>query len=321
MEEQRPTPPQSSREWHLIEKLVLSMQDEQKKQRRWGNIFKGLTFLYLFALLLLVVIPRGAGNTLSVAEPHTAFVDVTGVIAPDAKASADRIVTGLREAFESDNARAVVLRINSPGGSPVQSSYVYAEIKRLRGEYPDKKLYAVITDIGASGAYYIASAADEIYADPASIVGSIGVIMAGFGFTDAIDKLGVERRVMTAGENKAIMDPFKPVEPGQRAHLQTMLDEIHVQFINAVKEGRGERIDAEQHPEIFSGLFWTGERARSLGLVDGLASPGQVARDVVGEEKIVDYTPRENPWKQLLGDFGASVGAGIAGSIQGPLLK
>ena len=251
-------PPQNEREWKLIEKLLGQAQDEQRKSRRWGIFFKALTFIYLFTLLVMVI-PGKTGSAVTMAEEHVGIVDVNGVIAPDQDASADLIVTGLTRAFEAENTTAVLLKINSPGGSPVQSNQVYNAIKRLRAEYPDKKVYAAITDVGASGAYFIASAADEIYADPASIVGSIGVIMAGFGLEQAADKLGVERRVLTAGENKDLMDPFSPIQPAHRKHVQTMLDDIHQQFITAVKEGRGDRLKVDSHPELFSGLFWTGE--------------------------------------------------------------
>ena len=249
------------------------------------------------------------------AEPHVAMVDLNGAIMADSPASADLISTGLREAFEAENAQAVLLRINSPGGSPVQSNFVYNEIRRLRAEHPDKKLYAAITDMGASGAYYIASAADEIYADPASIVGSIGVIMANFGLQEAADKLGVERRVYTAGENKDLLDPFAPVKDKDREHVQTMLDEIHQQFIGAVKQGRGDRLKVDGHPELFSGLFWTGQRALELGLVDGLKSPGQVARDVVGVERTVDYTVSASPLDKVLKKFGVSIGDGLGQAL------
>jgi protease-4 len=308
--------PQSDREWKLLEKLLLSVHDESRKQRRWTIFFRLMTFAYLF-LLLVLFLPGRSGMSVPVSGDHVGIVDVSGVIADGADASADAIVTGLREAFDAKDSKAVILRINSPGGSPVQSAYVYREILRLREKHPNKKVYAVITDIGASGAYYIAAAADEIYADQASIVGSIGVIMAGFGFTDAIDKLGVERRVMTAGENKALMDPFAPLEADQQKHVQNMLDEIHRQFINAVRQGRGERLVEGRDKEIFSGLFWTGEQAKALGLVDGLGSPGQVSRDVIGVEDMVDYTPRRHPLDDLLGKLGTQIGQGIANSLGG----
>ena len=252
---------------------------------------------------------------MKVTEEHVGFVTVSGVIAPDQDASADMIVSGLTRAFEAENSKAVVIKINSPGGSPVQSNQVYNAIKRLRAEYPEKKVYAAITDLGASGAYYIASAADEIYADPASIVGSIGVIMAGFGFEEAAEKLGVERRVLTAGENKAVMDPFSPISPEDRKHMQVMLDEIHQQFITAVKNGRGDRLKADTHPEIFSGLFWTGEKAMELGLVDGLKSPGNVARDIVGLEEMVNYSVSRSPFEEFVRRFGVSIGEGLANKL------
>ena len=258
------------------------------------------------------MIPGKTGSAVTMAEAHVGIVDVNGVIAPDQEASADLIVTGLTRAFEAENTTAVLLKINSPGGSPVQSNQVYNAIKRLRAEYPEKKLYAAITDVGASGAYFIASAADEIYADPASIVGSIGVIMAGFGLEQAADKLGVERRVFTAGENKDLMDPFSPVKPAHRKHVQTMLDDIHQQFIAAVKKGRGNRLKVDGHPELFSGLFWTGERAMDLGLIDGLMSPGQVVREVVGEEEMLNYSASRSPMEEFIRRFGVSIGEGVA---------
>ncbi|KZX74610.1 peptidase S49, partial [Alcanivorax sp. HI0013] len=308
MENQSPSSrPGNEREWKLIEKLLGQAQDEHRKSRRWGIFFKILTFVYLF-VLLFVMLPGKTGESMTVTEEHVGFVNVSGVIAPDQDASADMIVSGLTRAFEAENAKAIVLKINSPGGSPVQSNQVYNAIKRLRAEYPEKKVYAAITDLGASGAYYIASAADEIYADPASIVGSIGVIMAGFGFQEAADKLGVERRVLTAGENKAVMDPFSPISADDREHMQTMLDEIHQQFITAVKNGRGDRLKADTHPEIFSGLFWTGEKALDLGLVDGLKSPGDVARDVVNLEEMVNYSVSRSPLEEFVRRFGVSIG-------------
>lgn len=315
MENQSPSQrPADEKEWKLIEKLLGQAQEEHRKSRRWGIFFKILTFVYLFALLSMMVAGRSSSG-LSVVDEHVGVVTVNGVIAPDQDASADLIVTGLTRAFEAENSKAVLLKINSPGGSPVQSNQVYNAIKRLREEYPDKKLYAAITDVGASGAYYIASAADEIYADPASIVGSIGVIMAGFGLEEAADKLGVERRVLTAGDNKAIMDPFSPIRPSDRKHMEAMLSEIHQQFITAVRNGRGDRLMEAENPEIFSGLFWTGERAETMGLIDGLKSPGDVSRDVVGVEEMVNYSVSRSPMEEFLRKFGVSIGAGIASQI------
>ena len=323
MEPEQNGRPQNEREWRLLEKLLLSVQDDNRKQRRWGIVFRVLTFVYLFSILFMFLPSRG-GVQPSLSGEYTAVVDVTGVIAAGSDANADAITAGMRDAFEADGAKAILLRINSPGGSPVQSNYVYNEIRRLREKYPEKKVYAVITDMGASGAYYIASAADEIYADPASLVGSIGVIMAGFGFEDEIEKVGVERRGMTSGENKAMLDPVSPIAKNQKQHVQKMLDTIHAQFIAAVKEGRGDRLKSDEHPEVFSGLFWTGEEALALGLIDGLKSPGQVARDVIGVEEIEDFTARASPLEEFLKKFGVSIGAGAVDALgikTGPQLQ
>ena len=302
-------PPESGRDWRLIEKLVMSLQAEQRRSRRWGIFFKFLTFGYLFVLLFLIRSPIGDGMA-GATGAHTALVEVNGTIAADELASADNLVGALRSAFEAENSRAVVLRINSPGGSPVQSGYVYDEIKRLREEYPDKKLYAVISDIGASGAYYIAAAADEIYADKASLVGSIGVTAAGFGFVGTMDKLGVERRTYTAGEHKAFLDPFSPEREGEVAFWQSVLENTHKQFVEAVKAGRGDRL--ADNEELFSGLVWSGEQALELGLIDGLGSTSWVARQLVGEEKLVDYSRNRSPFQELVDQLGVAVGEGVA---------
>lgn len=292
---------------HLMAELAQESLKERKRARRWGIFFKLLTFAYLVLLLGLLATPAlEEVDGMATAAPHTAVVRVDGVIADDSEASADRIITGLRKAFESKQAKAVILRINSPGGSPVQAGYVYDEMRRLRKQYPKKPLYAVITDVGASGGYYIAAGADEIYVDKASIVGSIGVIMGSFGVVDAMQKLGVERRLMTAGANKGILDPFSPMKEGEKVHLQSMLDAIHQQFILAVKQGRGDRL--KDAPGLFSGLFWSGEQGVALGLADGVGSSSYVARELVGEEKLVDYTVSEN----LLDRFAEKLGVGAA---------
>ena len=282
--------PRSSKEWKLLEKMVMSSQDEHRKARRWGIFFKSLTFLYLFIVLMMF---NWSPSGVSVSDSHVALVELKGMISDDEDASADRLVKGLRDAFEAEHSKGVIIRVNSPGGSPVQSGLVYREIQRLKKKYPDKKVYAVITDIGASGAYYISASADEIYADPASLVGSIGVVSDGFGFVGTMEKLGVERRVYTSGTNKAMLDPFQPEDAKQTEFFATILADVHQQFIDAVKEGRGDRIKDDDL--VFSGLFWSGRQALELGLVDGLASPGQVAREIIGEEKIVDYTPGVGP--------------------------
>lgn len=295
----------------LIEKLLMSQQAEQRKSRRWGIFFKLLTFTYLFALLFLLW-PFGDGLPVS-AEEHTALVQIEGPIASDTDASADRIVGAIREAFENPAAKALILRINSPGGSPVQSGYINDEIERLRGEYPEKKVYAVIADIGASGAYYIAVAANEIYADKASLVGSIGVVSGSFGFTGLMDKLGIDRRLYTAGENKSFLDPFSPEEEEEVNFWEQVLANTHDQFIQQVREGRGDRL--ADNPELFSGLIWTGEQSVELGLVDGLGSASYVAREIVGQEEMVDYTRRPPALEQLMERFGVAVGGAVADQV------
>lgn len=303
---------EDGRDWRLIEKLVMSLQSEQRKSRRWGIFFKLLTFVYLFVLLAILMLPSGKGMKPSVGE-HTALVEIEGPIAAEEQASADNIVGSLREAFEDEKVRAVVLRINSPGGSPVQAGYVYDEIRRLQEEYPDKPVYAVIADIGASGAYYIAAAADEIYADKASLVGSIGVIGGGFGFTDLMGKLGIERRLYTAGENKAFLDPFSPEKESEVQFWEQVLATTHRQFIEQVQQGRGDRLVADDR--LFSGLIWTGEQALELGLVDGLGSASYVAREVVGFEELVDYTRGGSKLEDFIERFGVSMGSGFAGQL------
>lgn len=301
-------PPTSGRDWRLIEKLVMSLQSEQRKSRRWGIFFKLLTFTYLFALLAIVWAPFSDSMGVTTGK-HTALVEINGPIAADELASADNIVGSLRSAFEQEDSVAVILRINSPGGSPVQSGYVYDEIKRLRAEYPEKKVYAVISDVGASGAYYIASAADEIYANRASLVGSIGVVAGGFGFTGIMDKLGVERRLYTAGENKGFLDPFSPEQDQEVAFWQDVLETTHQQFIKAVKEGRGDRLANDDR--LFSGLVWSGEQALELGLIDGLGSASHVARQIIGQEDVVDYTHHKGPLRDLVDQLGVSFGQSV----------
>lgn len=305
-------PPESNRDWKLIEKLVMSLHAEKKRSRRWGIFFKLLTFIYLFALIVMIRSPIGEGMGV-VPEQHTALVELNGPIAADELASADNLVGSLRAAFEAENSKAVVLRINSPGGSPVQSGYVYDEIQRLRQEYPEKKVYAVIADVGASGAYYIAAAADEIYANRASLVGSIGVVAGGFGFNALMEKLGVERRLYTAGENKAFLDPFTPEREEDVEFWRSVLENTHEQFIAAVKNGRGDRLANDE--KLFSGLVWSGEQALELGLIDGLGSSSWVAREVVGAEELVDYSRGPSPFQQFVEQLGVSFGEGVAAHL------
>jgi protease-4 len=304
----RKRPPFDERE--LVHRLAFAALNEQRRSRRWGVFFKLAGLAYLVWVTTLLWFGEGLElEAIGKTKDHTALVDVEGIIAPGESASADNVVDALRDAFKAEHAKGVVLRINSPGGSPVQSRFINQEIRRLREEHPDTPVYAVVTDVGASGAYYIAVAADKIFVDRASIVGSIGVRMDSFGFVDAIKKLGVERRLLTAGEHKALLDPFLPVDEFEREHVMGLLDDIHAQFIAAVKEGRGERLADD--PELFSGLIWTGEEAVELGLADDFASPGEVARDVLEAEEIVDYT-RKRPLAERLADrIGSAIAQGI----------
>lgn len=308
--------------WKLLEKTLLATVEERRRARRWGIFFKLLGFAYLVALLAMFS-PALSLREAARSGEHTALVEVRGMIADDEAASADNVVGSLRAAFKDKHTKGVVLRINSPGGSPVQSGYIYDEIRRLRAEHPDTKLYAVITDLGASGAYYVASAADAIYADKASLVGSIGVTAASFGFVGAMERLGVERRVYTAGEHKAFLDPFQSQKEGEVRFWQEVLEVTHRQFIDSVKQGRGERLKDKEHPELFSGLVWSGEQALQLGLVDALGSASHVAREVVGAEDLVDFTVRETPFDRFAKKLGSGVveRLGVWMGLQAPVLR
>ena len=292
------------KEWKLIERVVMANTAELRKGRRWGIFFKLLTFIYLFGLFGYIALNSSVQNPGAASGPHTAVIDINGLIASGEQASADRIIGSLRDAVKHPDTKAVILRINSPGGSPVQSSYVYDEVKRLRELHKDIPIYAVIADTGASGAYYIASAAQDIYANGASVVGSIGVTAASFGFQDLIAKIGVERRQFTSGEHKAFLDPFMPVDPQEKALFEALLDDVHQQFIDDVKAGRGDRL--KETPEMFSGLFWTGNQALELGLVDGLKSTSELARDI-GYPQIVDFSYRPSAFDQFARSLGVSM--------------
>jgi len=286
----------------VLEDLAFAALTEQRKSRRWGYVFKGLMFLYLFAILMLMI---PSGDLPMHKTKHTALVEINGEISADAEANADSVVTGIRDAFDNKNAQGLILRLNTPGGSPVQAGIINDEIKRLQATRPDFPVYAVIQDVCASGGYYIAVAAKAIYADKASIVGSIGVRMDSFGFTGLIDKIGVERRSVTAGENKSFLDPFLPVKEADLQFAHEMLNNIHQQFIDVVKAGRGDRLSND--PQLFTGLFWSGEQALPLGLIDGLANSSTVARDIIGAEEIIDYTLRPSYFDQFTGKLGASI--------------
>ena len=285
----------------VLEKVALAAVTEQRRSRRWGIFFKVLIFAYLFIVLFIAM--GWVGKKEGGSEKHTALIDINGVIASGSPASADTIMQGLAEAFKDKRTQGIILRINSPGGSPVQSGYINDEIKRLRAKYPDIPLYAVVEDMCASGGYYVAVAADRIYVNRASLIGSIGVLMNGFGFTGTMEKLGVERRLLAAGENKGFLDPFSPLNVEQKEHAKKMLSEIHEQFIDVVRKGRGKRL--KETPEMFSGLVWVGQKSIELGLADAIGSADQVARDVIKAETIVDFTPRENVAERFAKRFGA----------------
>ena len=295
--------------YETLEKIAHAYLDEQRANRRWRNVYR-------IGILLLALIAAGAALDLKwggkpPSTRHTALIEITGEIDSDSPtASVDTIMPALQDAFNDEGSVGLVLRMNSPGGSPVQSAIVNNEITRLRKLHPNKPVYVVVEDMCASGCYYIAAAADRIYVSQGSIVGSIGVLMSSFGFSGLMNKLGIERRLMTAGENKAMMDPFQPQNPRHRAYTQSLLEETHQQFIAAVRSGRGKRL--KNSPEIFSGLFWTGESAIRLGLADGLGTVDGVARDVLKAEDVIDYTVREGLSDRVLKKFGAAVGEGFA---------
>ena len=290
----------------VIEKLATAALKEQRRARAWGIFFKLLTFAYLTVIILLAVDWKGYGESKG---RHTALVEINGLIAPGTDASAEKISNALNSAFKDKNTQGVVLRINSPGGSPVQAQTIYDEMRRLRQKYPNIPLYAVVEDLCASGGYYAAAAADRIYVSRASIVGSIGVRMDGFGVTGLMEKLGIERRLLTAGDNKGMLDPFLPLEERHKEYAQALMNEIHQQFIVAVREGRGKRL--KEAPEIFSGLIWSGSRSIELGLADALGSLDHVAREVIKAEDVVDYTQKENIAEKFARRLGAGVAAGL----------
>ena len=306
----------TGKEWHILEKAVLASVEEQRRARRWGIFFKFLTFAYI--LFVLVILGKSCSTSstdqTATTSSHIAVVDIIGTIAADKQSvnSADT-VKALKKAFESKQSKAVVLNINSPGGSPVQSDEIWQEIQYLKKAHADKKLYAVIGDTGASGAYYIASAADEIIVNPSSLVGSIGVIMPNYGVNGLMKKLGVEDRTMTSGENKALLSMTQPVDAAQKAHVQGVLDNVHDHFINAVKQGRGKKLKS-QDPAIFSGLFWTGDQAVKLGIADRTGSLNTLKRELK-VEKAVNYTIEYNPFDSVLGRIGSSIGQGFATSL------
>ena len=311
--------PGTNWERQTIEKIAMAALIEQRRTRRWGIFFKMLIFIYLFALLFIGMGWLGKKDTGT--GRHTALVDINGVISHNSLASADNVTAGLQEAFKDKRTQGVILRINSPGGSPVQAGHINDEIRRLRTKYPDIPLYVVVEDICASGGYYIAVAADRIYVNKASIIGSIGVVMDSFGFTGTMEKIGVERRALASGENKTFLDPFAPVVEEHKEHAQEMIHQIHKQFIGVVRQGRGKRL--KETPDMYSGLLWVGQKSIDLGLADGLGNVDYVAREVIKAEEIVDFTLRENVAERLAKKFGAGMADSLArfGVFQGLSLR
>jgi protease IV len=295
----------------LLEQFAHEYLRERRSTRRWNRMIR-IGWLAVFGLAAWGLFAQNRHST-TPTTPHTALVELRGEIAADTEASAEFMLSGIKSAFEDTGAQAVVIRINSPGGSPVQAGIIHDELLRLKAKH-NKQVYAVVEESCASGAYYVAVAADAIYVDKASVVGSIGVLMDGFGFTGLMDKLGIERRLLTAGRNKGLLDPFSPVSEAQRAHVQATLDQIHRQFIDVVKQGRGARLKEDEN--TFSGLFWNGEEAVKLGLADALGNLDYVAREVVKAEEIIDYTPKENVAERLAKRFGASMGAGAVRAMR-----
>ena len=308
---------EDSKEWRLIRTLVKDIQQEQVRSRRWGILFKSLTFVVLFGLAFGAWF--GVDDTAVIQQEHVALVEVLGPIMSGAPASSEQIVPSLQAAFDEEYVQAIILDINSPGGSPVQAGIIYDELSRLKAVYPHKTVYAVISDVGASGAYYIAAAADYIYADKASMVGSIGVIGSGFGFTDMMAKVGLERRSYTAGDNKDFLDPFQVEKPDQRAAFENLLRRVHKQFVGVVKAGRGDRLADDA--QLFSGAVWDGEQAVKLGLVDGLGNIYSVSREQIGITELEIYQPSQTPMQQLLDEMGAQAGTRIQSWLQTPRMQ
>ncbi len=306
-------------EREVIEKLAMAAVIEQRRSRRWSVFFKSLMFVYLIVVGVMAFYPKFEQGISGSDKKHTAIVDVLGMIAESESANADSIIKGLRAALKDQKTQGVILNINSPGGSPVQAAYVFAEIRRLKEKHPDIPIYAVVSDICASGGYYIAAAADKIYVSQSSMIGSIGVVMNGFGFVNVMEKLGVDRRLLIAGEHKALMDPFSPVNAEETLHMQTLLDDVHRQFIESVRVGRGDRLVETE--DMFSGLIWTGTQGIKLGLADDYGSVDSVARDIIKTEKKLNFTPQERFLDKIASRLGASFGQAFASAINGFILR
>ncbi|MCH9698657.1 MAG: S49 family peptidase [Gammaproteobacteria bacterium] len=285
----------------ILEKVALSAIQEQKRARRWSNFFKILTFLYLALILYKVFVPEFGHSSVSSGKSHTAVIDITGMISEDSESSAETITKGLQDAAKNNGTKGIILRMNTPGGTPVQSAYVYDEIRRIKKEHPDLPIISVVSDICASGGYFIAAASDKIYVNKSSLIGSIGVLLNSFGFVDTMKKLGVERRLLTSGSHKGILDPFLPMQDEEKLHVEQVLTTVHQHFIDAVKEGRGQRL--KDDPRIFTGLFWSGEEGIALGLADDYGTVQSVAEKEIGEANLVNFTPQDNLLDRLGGKF------------------
>jgi len=306
-------------EREVIEKLALASITEQTRARRWGIFFKSLMFLYLIAVFIAAMYPTIEQDIGSGSKGHTAVIDLIGMIADKTDASAENIIQSLKNAVKDKDTKGIILRANSPGGSPVQSSYVYEEIRKIKKEHPDLPVYTVVSDICASGCYYIAAASDKIFVNPSSLIGSIGVLLDGFGFVDGMQKLGIERRLLTAGSHKAMLDPFSPPKEDETRFMQVLLDQVHQQFISAVKTGRGDRL--KETPDMFSGLVWTGEAGVKLGIADDFGNEDYVAKKIIGAERRVDFTQQGRLIDKLAGKLGASFGQAIGSLLQGSSLR
>jgi protease-4 len=321
---QAPTPktnPSPNGHWErdIIEKVALAAITEQTKARRWSVFFRSLLFLYILVFFGVSMYPKIKQNMGGSGSQHTAIIDVTGVIAEDKEANAADIIDSLRDAVKDENTKGIILHSNSPGGSPVQSNYVYEEIRNIKKEHPNLPIYAVVSDICASGCYYIASASDKIFVNPSSLIGSIGVIMDGFGFVDAMQKIGVERRLLTAGSHKAMLDPFSPPKADETRYMQELIDQVHQQFITAVKTGRGDRL--KETPDMFSGLVWTGEAGIKIGVADAYGNDDFVAKTIIGAEKQVDYTQKTSFIDKMTSKLGASFGQALGSLLLTPSLR
>jgi protease-4 len=313
--------PQKPANWEreVLEKIALAAVTEQTRARRWGVFFKSLTFFYLAIVLVVVLTPNVKKEMGGDGKGHTAIIDIVGVIAEGKDVNADSVIKSLRAAVKDKNTKGIILHSNSPGGSPVQSAYIYQEIRNIKKEHPKLPIYAVVSDICASGCYYIAAASDKIFVSPASLVGSIGVLMDGFGFVDTMKNLGVERRLLTAGSHKAMLDPFSPPKTDENEYMQGLINQVHQQFITAVKDGRGNRL--KENPDMFSGLVWTGEEGVKLGIADAFGSDSSVAKDLIGADKLVDFTESDEFLDKVMGKMGSSFGHALSSMLQTPSLR